>query len=149
MSAEAQPRRTVALGPPRSSRAPARFGHAEVLAAIAALSFLVARFVPVVGMLPPCPVRSAFGLPCASCGMTRAFVAMARGDVAAAAAASPLGAALALGVWGFALAALIRPLLGFRWPELAPRAARALALTGIGALLANWGWLVTAWRAHP
>jgi hypothetical protein len=149
VTAEAQPRSTVALGPPGAGRRAARFGHAEVLAAIAALSFLVARFVPVLGVLPPCPLRAAFGVPCASCGMTRAFVAMAHGDVAAAAAASPLGAALALAAWGFALAALLRPVLGFSWPELAPRVARALALTGIFALLANWGWLVNAWRANP
>lgn len=157
MSSEVSARATIALGPPgaaaprggparRHAAGALRFGHAEVLAAIAALTFLVARFVPVVGLLPPCPFRAALGIPCASCGMTRAFVALARGDAAAALAASPLGAALAATAWSFAALALVRPALRFRWPHLAPAAARAVALAGIGALLLNWGWLVVGGR---
>jgi hypothetical protein len=149
----ASPRPTVALGPsPRSaarSGAAVRFGHLEVLAAIAGLSFLVARFAPVLGLFPACPFQAALELPCASCGMTRAFVALAHGDVAASVAASPFGALLAAAAWSFAGLALVRPVVGFRWPELAPRAARAAAIAGIAALLLNWGWLVVAGRAHP
>ncbi|HET7752491.1 MAG TPA: DUF2752 domain-containing protein [Anaeromyxobacteraceae bacterium] len=152
MSTEASPRRTILLGPPGGSfrtSPPLRFGHAEVLAGIAALSFLVARFVPVVGLFPPCPFRAALGVPCASCGMTRAFVALAHGDVAAALGASPLGAVLAALAWGFAVAAMLRPLLRFRWPRPAPAAARRAALAGAAALLVNWAWLVAAGRPHP
>lgn len=154
MSANAFPRPTVALGPPpagpaRRGDAAVRFGHPEVLAAIAALSFLLARFVPVLGLFPACPFQAALGLPCASCGMTRAFVALARGDVAASLAASPLGAVLAAAAWGFAALALLRPLIRFRWPDLAPPAARAAAVAGVAALLLNWGWLVLSGRAHP
>jgi hypothetical protein len=160
VSAEANARCTIALGPPGAAapcgdparRRPVdgvRFGHAEVLAAIAALTFFVARFVPVVGLLPPCPFRAGLGIPCASCGMTRAFVALARGDVAAAVAASPLGALLAAAAWGFAALAVLRPAIRFRWPDPGPAAARAAALAGVGALLVNWGWLVVSGRPEP
>ena len=126
----------------RLRREPWRFGHAEALAAIAALSFLAARFLPVLSLGYQCPALTLFGIPCATCGMTRAFVALAHGRLASAWAASPAGALLAAGAWLFAAAALARPALGFRWPAVGPRAARALAVAGVVALLVNWAYLV-------
>lgn len=119
-----------------------RFGHAEVFAAIFALSFLVARFLPVLAVPYVCPVRAAAGIPCPTCGMTRAFVALARGDPGAAVAASPLGALVAAGAWAFAVAAAARLALGAPWPGLQARAARTAVAAGLLALLANWAWLV-------
>jgi len=124
------------------ARAARRFGHAEVFAAIGALSFAVARFVPVLGLGPPCPLRALAGIPCATCGMTHAFVALAHGDPGAAWTASPLGALLAGGVWLLALADLVRLTVNAPLPAAGPRLARAAAAAGIVALLANWAWLV-------
>jgi hypothetical protein len=124
--------------------APWSFGHAEAFAAIFALSFLAARFLPVLALGYRCPLRALAGVPCATCGMTRAFVALARGDVAAALAASPAGALLAALGWAFALAALLRPALGFEWPAPGPRAARAAAVAAVLALLVNWAWLLAS-----
>lgn len=123
------------------------FGHVEVFAAIGAASFLVARFLPVLSLGYQCPLRAAAGIPCATCGMTRAFVHLARGDLGLSLAASPLGALLAAAAWGLALAAVLRLLLGWRWPEVPARHARAAVLIGLCALLANWAWLVIAQRA--
>jgi len=128
-------------------RPPERFGHGEVFAAIFALSLLAARFLPLLGLLPPCPFRAATGLPCATCGTTRAFVHLAHGEVARALASSPLGAAAAALCWAFALAAAVRLAAGWPWPRISPRAARALALGGGAALLANWAYLVIAHAA--
>jgi hypothetical protein len=119
-----------------------RFGDAEVFAAMFAAAFLAARFLPVLELGWSCPSRALLGLPCATCGMTRAFVRLAHGDVAGALAASPAGAAFAAIAWGFALAALVRPAVGFAWPRLPPRAARALVVAALAALLVNWGYLV-------
>ncbi|HEY7725810.1 MAG TPA: DUF2752 domain-containing protein [Anaeromyxobacteraceae bacterium] len=126
------------------ARAPLRTGHAEVFAGLFALSWLAARFLPLLEVGRACPFRAATGVPCATCGMTRAFVALAHGDVSRALAASPLGALLAAGAWAFALAAGLRLALGLPWPRLGAGAGRAAALVGLGALLANWAWLVVA-----
>ncbi|HEX9049181.1 MAG TPA: DUF2752 domain-containing protein [Anaeromyxobacter sp.] len=119
-----------------------RFGHVEVFAVIAALSFLVARFVPLLGLPYMCPLKGIAGIPCATCGMTHAFVHLAHGDVALAFAASPLGALLAAAAWLFALADAARMALGAPLPVPSAPAARAAAAAGVVALLANWAWLL-------
>jgi hypothetical protein len=124
------------------ARAARRFGHAEVFAAIGLLSLLVARFVPVLGLGPACPLRALAGIPCATCGMTHAFVALAHGDAGAAWQASPLGAVLAGAVWVLALADLARLVVNRPLPAPGPRLARAAAAAGVVLLLANWAWLV-------
>ena len=132
------------------ARAPdRRLGHHDVFAAIAALSFLVARFAPVLSLSLPCPARVMLGVPCMTCGMTHAFVALAHGDLGAALQASPAGAALALGAWCFALADLIRLALGRPFPPLSPRLLRGATAAGAGALLASWAWLVATSRSLP
>jgi hypothetical protein len=124
------------------ARAGRRIGHAEVFAAIGLLSFAVARFVPVLSMGPGCPLRALAGIPCATCGMTHAFVALARGDAGSAWDASPLGALLAGAVWLLALADALRLAVNAPLPAPGPRLARAAAAAGAVALIANWAWLV-------
>ncbi len=119
-----------------------RFGHPEVFAAIALLSFLVARFVPVLGLPFVCPLKGLAGIPCATCGMTHAFVHLAHGDVGLAAAASPLGALLAALAWSYAALDLARAALGAPLPVPSPRVLRAATAAGIALLLVNWAWLV-------
>jgi hypothetical protein len=129
------------------AQSPARvFGHAEVFAAIFALSFLAARLLPLLGLPYACPFRALTGLPCATCGMTHAFVYLAHGQLRAALAASPLGALLAGAAWLLAAADGVRLGLGLPLPFPPPRAVRALAFAGLIALLANWAFLVIAHR---
>jgi len=55
------------------------------------LSVLALKFAaPLAHLLPRCVMYDLFGLPCPTCGATRAFLACARGDFAAAFAANPL-----------------------------------------------------------
>jgi hypothetical protein len=115
-----------------------------VFAALFALSFLAARFLPVLELGLPCPLQALAGIPCATCGMTHAFVHLAHGELQAAFAASPLGAALAGGGWLLALADGLRLVLALPLPRLSPWTARALARGGLVALLANWAFLVVA-----
>jgi hypothetical protein len=119
-----------------------RFGHPEVFALIGVFSFLVARFAPVLSLGYACPLKAFAGIPCATCGMTHAFVALARGDVAAALAASPLGALLAALAWGYAALDLARAAAGWPLPVPAARAWRAATAAGVVLVVANWAWLV-------
>jgi len=124
----------------------ARLGHADVFAAIAAISFLAARFLPLLGASFTCPFKAATGLPCASCGMTHAFVLLSRGEVAAALAASPLGALLAALAWAYAALDLVRLAAGVPFPRVGERALRLGTALGLLAVFANWGWLLLAAR---
>ena len=119
-----------------------RFGHADVFALVGLLSFLAARFLPVLALLVVCPMRALAGIPCATCGMTHAFVALAHGEVAAAFAASPAGALLAAGAWLYVAADLVRAAAGARLPVPSARAARLAAAAAVAVLVLNWAWLV-------
>lgn len=120
----------------------ARFGVPEVFALIGLLSYLVARFLPVLAVPYTCPMKGAFGIPCMTCGMTHAFVAMARGDAAAAVGASPAGALLAAGAWLYTILAAARAALDLPFPVLDLRLQRALVAVAALALAANWAWLL-------
>lgn len=123
-------------------RKTARFGHPEVFALIGLGSLAVARFVPVLGLAYTCPLRGLAGIPCATCGMTHAFVHLAHGEVGAAFAASPLGALLAASVWLLAALDLLRVARGWPLPVPSRGLARGAVALGVAALLANWAWLV-------
>lgn len=118
------------------------FGHPEVFALLAALSFLVARFLPVLALPYTCPLKGLAGIPCATCGMTHAFVHLAHGDLALALQASPLGALLAAAAWLYAVADLVRVALGAPLPLPSARALRVATGAGVAALLANWAFLL-------
>lgn len=120
----------------------ARFGVPEVFGLIGLLSFLVARFLPVLAVPYTCPMKGVFGIPCMTCGMTHAFVAMARGDVAGAVAASPFGALLAAGAWLYTVLAAARSAFDLPAPVLDLRLQRALVAIAAVALAANWAWLL-------
>lgn len=123
-------------------RETARFGHPEVFALIALASFLAARFLPVLEMGFLCPLKGMLGIPCATCGMTRAFVFLAHGDAGAAFQASPFGALLAAAAWLYAALDLARAALGAPLPEPSPRAARGFVVAMAVALAVNWAYLV-------
>jgi Protein of unknown function (DUF2752) len=119
-----------------------RLGHSEVYAAMAALSFLAARFLPILSIPYVCPAKGLFHIPCPTCGMTHAFVALAHGDLAEALRSSPLGSLLAALAWTYALADLGRLALNRPLPDPPAAAVRAGVALGLAALLVNWAWLL-------
>ena len=91
--------------------------------------------------LPGCLFRELTGLPCPTCGATRAALALARRDLAGAITVNPLatlGALLfVLGGAAAAVASLAgRPL---REPPLAGPALRSAAVLAVAA---NWAWIL-------
>jgi hypothetical protein len=115
------------------------WGGAVLLCAAAA------PFAPAVAKgLPPCPFHWLTGLPCATCGGTRALLALSRFDPGAAFLWNPLVTAGAL---AFALGGLIAFGLALAGREVrvpGPTLGLRVALTL--AVASNWVFLVAAGR---
>ena len=92
-----------------------------------------------VNPMPPCIFHLVTGQPCPFCGGTRSFVAMARGDIGAAAHVFPIGpllfvalvVAVAYSLWSLATRRRIRV-------RMDPGLVRALTVLGLAILVVNW-----------
>ncbi len=118
------------------------FGGIGALAALAIGSLHLDR-LPIV----LCYVKALTGLPCPTCGSTRAVGRLFELDLAGAFAMNPLTAAAALALAAWALADLA--LLGRRQAlsvEVAPRAGTLLRVAAVAAIVLNWAYLVASGR---
>lgn len=100
---------------------------------------------PLLALVPPCAFHAVTGLPCPSCGSTRAGLALAGGEVFMAFRLQPLFvlACLIAGLVG--LHALLAMTTGKRLlVELAPRERRILRPALIVLILLNWLYLAIA-----
>ena len=87
----------------------------------------------------PCTLRLALGVPCWACGMTRAFVAGVRGDLAAAWAFNPAG----LWLLGLVAAQLPYRFVRMRWPGQLPGTWQPDAImAGVSAVVVLVAWIV-------
>ena len=131
----------------RLARAPAPARPADTtlaFGAIAAVLLLAARIVPFHLFPSVCGLRNATGLPCPTCGMTRAFVRVTHGDLDGALHVSPLGTVLAFAAAGFALWVLLRlTVLRRGWTLALTKRDKRVGAIAFGLVLAlNWGYLL-------
>jgi len=92
-----------------------------------------------------CPFHTITGIPCFTCGMTRAFRHMVRFDVVEAFAISPLGAVFCLFTAAFVLYALVVVLFRLPRPRVrleSPAARWAFRLGLPAVLILNWIYLL-------
>ena len=93
--------------------------------------------------LPFCPMAGVLGIPCPGCGLTRASLALARGDFTFALTLHPLvfvlaplfAAAVLSSAWNYVRGPMVRR----PHPWLASRAATALASVLLLTTLGVWG----------
>lgn len=120
-------------------------GLAVASAAAVAGALVLARIPGVLGRVPACPFLHATGLPCGTCGFTRAFARAASLDFAHAIPVSPLGTALIVScaaLAGWVALARIFP-ARIRLPVVRPGSAPARWIVRFGiplAFLVNWAY---------
>lgn len=130
--------------------APARpSDHLLASGGLAAFVLLVARVMPVLSLPPVCGLRNATGLPCPTCGMTRAFVRVTHGELAAAWQVSPLGTVLCflaalLVVWTLLRLTVVKHGFGL---SLTRREKRGWVIAGGVVLATNWVYLLVTGAA--
>jgi hypothetical protein len=111
------------------------------LVAAAGLSgaFLVlVRWQPdALSLLRPCPFLAMTGIPCPTCGTTRAALALSHGQIADAFAANPLATTALVLLLPAAVVSVVRQRVA-----TPARARRVLAWCGGVLVLLNWGYLL-------
>ncbi|HEY8548852.1 MAG TPA: DUF2752 domain-containing protein [Vicinamibacterales bacterium] len=98
--------------------------------------------------LPLCTLKVLTGIPCPTCGMTRAVLALTRGDFLLALTMNPLvvvGAIVAACYGVYAAAVLALGLPRFR-PQLNARDWVAVRVVALAAMALNWAWLIADGR---
>jgi hypothetical protein len=98
--------------------------------------------------LPRCALKTLTGLPCPTCGITRAVIALSRADFERAFFMNPLataGCVVGLIYLLYAATVLALRLPRFR-PTVSPAGARRVRLAAIAMLAINWAWLIATGR---
>jgi hypothetical protein len=94
-----------------------------------------------------CTFKRLTGLPCATCGSTRALAQLARLDLAGALAQNPLAALLAIAAVAWAAIDLLLVVRGRALSlEMTAAEGRGLSLAAVVAAVLNWAYVVAAGR---
>jgi hypothetical protein len=94
--------------------------------------------------LPGCPIKALIGLPCLTCGTTRAGLALSRLDLVGAISINPLAALAWLILVGGGLVAGLLALLDIPVREPEWRLSLPMRCLLVMAFLTNWAYLVGA-----
>jgi uncharacterized protein DUF2752 len=115
-----------------------------IYGSIALLVLLAVRFSPIASLAPSCAFKGVLGVPCPTCGSTRAVVQLSHGDLFSALAMNPvitLVVVFAVIFFFYSLTALIFHFrrIGFVFTE---REKNTVRIAVVLLLLVQWGWLI-------
>ena len=110
-----------------------------VAVTLVVVSPLSSRFA---SLLPVCRFKALFGIPCPTCGTTRAALALARFDFLKALAHYPLATVAWTVLIGGGLIAGVAALLGYGVPDPPKRLSLAAKIGLLALFLANWAYLI-------
>jgi len=127
------------------NRATSQIEFGIIYGTMALLLIGAARVLPILSIAPSCAFKGITGIPCPTCGTTRAVVYLSRGDIAAAFTMNPLAA---LGLMAavpslfYSVIALI-----FNLPRMSlvlnRRERIATQTTAVVLLLVQWVYLIS------
>ena len=113
------------------------------LAAAASALALRPLWLVIAPFLRPCVFRSLSGIPCPTCGTTRAAAAFLHGDIAAAFTANPLATAMGLLFVVGAPLAVLWAVARLPVPVLPSRLPLWTRIGAITLIAANWIYVIT------
>jgi hypothetical protein len=116
------------------------WGSILLLAALLATAWLLSGIAT-----PRCLLHAATGIPCPTCGMTRATWHLLRGEIGAAFLLNPLMTAALLGAplyVGYAAVVVVGRLPRLRLEGLSKTEAKLVRFVAVGLLVANWIYLL-------
>ena len=94
-----------------------------------------------------CVFHAVTGLPCLTCGATRAIAELVAGDIRGAVAMNPLATIAAIGMVPWGLADLVLMTRGRAVAvEAAPGGARVVRIAALALVAVNWAYLVAVGR---
>ncbi len=125
-------------------RAPDQIEFGIIYGGIALVMLVVGRLQPVLLFAPDCAFKGLTGIPCLTCGSTRALVHLSHGDVLSAFAMNPLMtlcliSALLYLFYGLMSAVFYLPRISFRLTDKEKNIVRAGVVM---LLLVQWAYLV-------
>lgn len=117
---------------------------------VTAAGVLGAALVPygrrLVAFLPPCPFRQLTGVPCPTCGTTRALLALSQGQLGNAFVHNPLTTGFVVLAGLVAVAWALAHVCGVGLPQAFASLEKHwpwwLRVGVVAAFLANWAWVI-------
>jgi hypothetical protein len=127
-----------------NKRTPGQIEFGIIYGGIALLSLLAARFGPLASMVPSCAFMGLLGVPCPTCGSTRAVLHLSHGEIASALTMNPIVTLVIVFAVLFFFYSLITLIFDFRRIGFvfAERDKNTVRITAVLLLLAQWGWLL-------
>lgn len=124
-------------------RTPGQIEFGVIYGGIALVALYLARFLPLLSIAPSCAFKGLTGMPCPTCGSTRAVVHLSQGKLASALALNPAVTLVMIFAGLFFFYSLITLVFGFRRIGLllTEREKKIIGIVSLVLLFLQWGWL--------